>query len=110
MRLDELRIFVAVAERQHVTQATRVPNPAQSAASHAIAASEACHDTKLFDRVGRWVELTEAERAFLLEARTILAQVERAAAPTSIASVTWAVVPIASRMLMRGKACRKPTR
>jgi DNA-binding transcriptional LysR family regulator len=102
MRLDQVRIFVAVAERQHVTQAARVLNLAQSAASHAIAASEACHDTKLFDRVGRRIELTEAERAFLLAPRTILAQVEQTAAPTSIASATWAVVPIASRTLMRG--------
>ncbi len=78
MTLDQLRIFVAVAERQHVTQAARALNLAQSAASHAIAALEACHDTRLFDRIGRRIELTEAGRVFLAEARTILAQVERA--------------------------------
>jgi DNA-binding transcriptional LysR family regulator len=50
--LEQLRIFVAVAERQHVTHAARALNLAQSAASHAIAALEARHDTKLFDRVG----------------------------------------------------------
>jgi DNA-binding transcriptional LysR family regulator len=64
MTLDQLRIFVAVAERQHVTQAARALNVAQSAASHAIAALEARHDTKLFDRVGRRIELTEAGHAF----------------------------------------------
>jgi DNA-binding transcriptional LysR family regulator len=78
MTLDQLRIFVAVAERQHVTQAARALNLAQSAASHAIAALEARHDTRLFDRIGRRIELTEAGRVFLAEARTILAQVERA--------------------------------
>jgi DNA-binding transcriptional LysR family regulator len=73
MTLEQLRIFVAVAERQHVTQAALALNLAQSAASHAIAALEARHDTKLFDRVGRRSQLTEAGRALLSEARTILA-------------------------------------
>jgi DNA-binding transcriptional LysR family regulator len=78
MTLEQLRIFIAVAERQHVTQAAQALNLAQSAASHAIAALEARYDIKLFDRVGRHIELTEAGRAFLAEARTILAQVEQA--------------------------------
>lgn len=78
MTLEQLRIFVAVAERRHVTQAAQALNLAQSAASHAIAALEARHDAKLFDRIGRRIELTEAGRALLGEARAILAQVERA--------------------------------
>ncbi len=78
MTLDQLRIFVAVAERQHVTQAARALNLAQSAASHAIAALEARYDTKLFDRIGRRIELTEAGQAFLAEARAVLVQAGRA--------------------------------
>jgi len=78
MTLEQLRVFVAVAERQHMTQAARALNLAQSAVSHAIAALEARHGTRLFDRVGRRIELTEAGRAFLAEARSVLAQVERA--------------------------------
>ncbi|MCS0496903.1 LysR substrate-binding domain-containing protein [Ancylobacter sp. MQZ15Z-1] len=78
MTLDQLRIFVAVAERQHVTKAAQALNLAQSAASHAIAALEARHDTRLFNRIGRHIELTEAGAAFLLEARAVLARVERA--------------------------------
>ncbi len=78
MTLEQLRIFVAVAGQQHVTQAARALNLAQSAASHAIAALKSRHRTKLFDRVGRRIELTEAGRAFLSEARAILAQVEHA--------------------------------
>jgi hypothetical protein len=35
----------------------------RTCASHAIAALEARHDTKLFHRVGRRIELTEAGRA-----------------------------------------------
>ncbi|MEJ0095918.1 MAG: LysR substrate-binding domain-containing protein [Methylocella sp.] len=74
MTLEQLRIFVAVAERQHVTQAARALNLAQSAASAAIAALEAQHDTRLFNRVGRGIELTVAGRIFLEEARAVLAR------------------------------------
>jgi DNA-binding transcriptional LysR family regulator len=78
MTLEQLRIFVAVAERQHVTQAARALHLAQSAASHAITALEASYDTKLFDRVGRHIELTEAGHVFLAEARAVLARAEAA--------------------------------
>ena len=78
MTLEQLRIFVAVAERQHVTQAAYALNLAQSAVSHAIAALEARHDTRLFDRVGRRIELTEAGQAFWTEARAVLARAEAA--------------------------------
>lgn len=74
MTLDQLRIFVAVAERQHVTRAAKTLNLAQSAASAAIAVLESRHGTKLFHRVGRHIELTEAGRAFLDEARAVLAR------------------------------------
>ena len=78
MTLEQLRIFLAVAERQHVTQAARALNIAQSAASHAIAALEARHDTRLFHRVGRHIELTEAGHVFLAEARALVARAEAA--------------------------------
>lgn len=73
MTLEQLRIFVAVAERQHVTRAAQALNLAQSAARAAIAALEARHGTKLFHRVGRGIELTEAGRLFLGEAKAALA-------------------------------------
>ncbi len=57
MTLDQLRIFVAVAERQHVTRAAEALNLAQSAASAAIAALEGRHGAKLFHRIGRGIEL-----------------------------------------------------
>lgn len=78
MTLDQLRVFVAVAERQHVTDAARALNLAQSAASNAIASLEARHGTKLFNRVGRNIELTQAGQAFLHEARAVLATAEAA--------------------------------
>jgi DNA-binding transcriptional LysR family regulator len=74
MTLDQLKVFVAVAERQHVTQAARDLNLAQSAASHAIWALEEQFQVKLFDRVGRHIELTAAGRLLLDEARDILAR------------------------------------
>ena len=44
------------------------------AVSHAIAALEARHETKLFDRIGRRIALTEAGRVFLMEVRAVLAR------------------------------------
>lgn len=78
MTLEQLRIFVAVAERQHVTRAAEALNLAQSAASAAIAALEARHGAKLFSRVGRGIELTEAGALFLAEARAVLARADAA--------------------------------
>lgn len=78
MTLDQLRVFVAVAERQHVTRGAQALNLAQSAASSAIAALEARFETKLFNRVGRGIELTEAGRLFLAEAKAVLARAEAA--------------------------------
>jgi DNA-binding transcriptional LysR family regulator len=76
--LDQVRIFVAVAEREHVTHAAEALNLAQSAASHAIASLEDRHQTKLFNRIGRHIELTDAGKAFLKEARAVLAAAEAA--------------------------------
>ncbi len=74
MTLDQLRIFVAVADRQHVTRAAEMLNIAQSAASASIAALEGRHGAKLFHRVGRGIELTEAGALFLVEAKAVLAR------------------------------------
>ena len=78
MTLEQLRVFISVAERGHVTEGARALNLAQSAASHAIASLEARHDVLLFDRVGRRIALTEAGAALLVQARRILAEVEHA--------------------------------
>src|ERR1700738_1630812 len=78
MTLEQLRVFVAVAEREHVTRAAAALNLAQSAASAAIAALESRHGAKLFHRVGRGIELTEAGALFLVEARAVLARAQAA--------------------------------
>lgn len=78
MTLDQLRIFVAVAECEHVTRAAQSLNLTQSAVSAAISALEGRHAVKLFSRVGRRIELTDAGRIFFQEARAILARTKAA--------------------------------
>lgn len=74
MTFEQLRIFVAVAEFEHFTRASRHLNLTQSTTSSAVAALEARYATKLFDRVGRRIALTEAGRLFLVEAKAVLAR------------------------------------
>jgi DNA-binding transcriptional LysR family regulator len=78
MTLEQLRIFVAVAEKQHVTRAASELNLTQSATSAAIAALEARYGIKLFDRVGRGIVLTRTGSDFLVEARAVLARAKDA--------------------------------
>jgi DNA-binding transcriptional LysR family regulator len=79
MTLEQLRIFIAVAEKQHVTRAASELNLTQSATSAAIAALEARYGIKLFDRVGRGIVLTQTGRDFLTEARAVVARAKAAA-------------------------------
>ncbi|MGD1877370.1 MAG: LysR substrate-binding domain-containing protein [Kiloniellaceae bacterium] len=85
MTLEQLRIFVAVAEREHVTRASQDLGLTQSAVSAAITALERRYAIQLFDRIGRRIELTEAGRRFLRAARAVLAQA--AAAETLLADL-----------------------
>ena len=78
MTLDQLRIFVAVAERQHVTRAAEALNLTQSAVSSAITTLEGRHGVALFDRVGRSIVLNAAGQVFLEEARAVIARASAA--------------------------------
>lgn len=78
MTLEQLRIFLAVAERQHVTRAAEALNLTQSAVSAAVSALEARHGVRFFDRVGRRILLTETGEAFMAEARAVLDRAETA--------------------------------
>ncbi|MEZ5784492.1 MAG: LysR family transcriptional regulator [Rhizobiaceae bacterium] len=80
MTFDQLRIFLAVAEREHVTRAAESLNLTQSTVSGAIAALEGRYNVKLFHRIGRRIELTEEGRIFAGEARAIVATVRSAEA------------------------------
>lgn len=78
MTLDQLRIFVTVAELQHVTRAAAELHLTQSAVSSAVSVLEARHDVALFHRVGRRIELTSEGAVFLDTAKTMLAQAQAA--------------------------------
>lgn len=78
MTLEQLRIFLAVAERQHVTRAAEALNLTQSAVSAAVSALEARHGVRFFDRVGRRILLTPTGEAFMAEARAVLDRAETA--------------------------------
>lgn len=73
MTLEQLRIFIAVAEREHVTAAAEALHLTQSAVSSAVRALESLYGVALFDRIGRRVMLTPSGRQFLPEARRVLA-------------------------------------
>jgi DNA-binding transcriptional LysR family regulator len=75
MTLEQLSVFIAVAEREHLTRGANAVGLSPSAASAAIKSLEAYYDVRLFDRVGRRIELTREGRVLLVEARLTLAQV-----------------------------------
>ena len=67
--LDQLRIFIAVAEREHLTRAAEELHLTPSAVSAAIHALEARYGVRLFNRVGRRIELSRTGQVFLSEAK-----------------------------------------
>lgn len=73
MTLEQLRVFVAVAERGHLTQAAQVLSLTPSAVSASIRGLEERYGTPLFDRIGRGIVLSDAGRSFLAEAKATLA-------------------------------------
>jgi DNA-binding transcriptional LysR family regulator len=79
MTLDQLRTFVAVAEREHMTRAAESLNLTQSSVSATIASLERELGMKLFSRIGRGIAMTEAGYLLLGEARAILDRVQSAA-------------------------------
>jgi DNA-binding transcriptional LysR family regulator len=79
VKLHQLRYFVTVAEELHVGRAASRLRMAQPPLSRQIHELEGELQTRLFNRNNRGVELTDAGRVLLEEARAVLAQVDRAA-------------------------------
>src|SRR5262245_26378524 len=78
LNLKHLQYFIAVAEEGHVTRAAERLGMQQPPLSQLIKGIERELDAKLFRRKARGVELTDAGRAFLDNARAVLTQLERA--------------------------------
>lgn len=71
--LDQLQVFLTVAETGSFSAASRVLNRAQSVISYTIANLEAQLEMQLFERSGaRQPKLTEAGKAMLEDARRLL--------------------------------------
>jgi DNA-binding transcriptional LysR family regulator len=79
MELRQLRYFVTLAEELHFGRAAARQHIVQSALSQQLQRLERELGVLLLDRTTHHVELTRAGSAFLIEARLILAQVDRAA-------------------------------
>lgn len=76
LTLDQMRVFVAVAETGSFRSAARRLSRAQSAVSHAMGNIEVELGTKLFDRASHRPTLTPEGRALLADARAILLKVD----------------------------------
>ncbi len=106
MEFHQLRYVCAVAETGSFSRAAERCQIAQPSLSQQVLKLEEDLGAKLFDRLGRSIRITEAGRAFLPYARSILEQVE--AARASVAekkadargSVAVGVIPTIAPYLM----------
>src|ERR1700760_1587519 len=106
MEFHQLRYVCAIAETSSFSRAAERCQIAQPSLSQQVLKLEKDLGAKLFDRLGRSVRLTEAGRAFVPHARSILSQMETAR--SSVAdkradirgSVTVGVIPTIAPYLM----------
>lgn len=75
MTLDQLRVFLAVAEHLHFSRAAEELYITQPAVSAAIQNLEEQYGVKLFHRIGRRIEITEAGKLLQVETQKIIDQV-----------------------------------
>lgn len=77
MNLDQLQVFLVVARHLHFSRAADELYITQPAVSASIAKLEAGFGVKLFHRIGRRVELTDAGRFLAREGQRLLEQVSQ---------------------------------
>lgn len=77
MEFKQLKYFIEVAKREHLSEAALELNIAQSAISRQISQLEEELNTKLFRREGRNIYLTEAGQRFMTQATKIVEQTEQ---------------------------------
>ncbi|MCV3271835.1 LysR family transcriptional regulator [Roseobacter sinensis] len=77
-RLQSLEVFIAVAEAESFAGGARTVGLSAPSATRGVNALEARLGARLFSRTTRRVRLTEVGRAYLEDARHILAQVQAA--------------------------------
>jgi DNA-binding transcriptional LysR family regulator len=70
--LEQVRTFIAVAEREHVTRAAASIHLTQGAVTQQIQLFERALQLQLFERVGRGVRLTDAGRSMIGPCRGLL--------------------------------------
>lgn len=75
MTLDQLRVFVTVAQTLNMRRAGELLHLTQPAVSAAVSGLEERHGARLFDRIGRGLALSAAGYSFLPEARAVLSRV-----------------------------------
>lgn len=74
--LDEMQVFIAIVDSGSITAAADVLGQTVSAASRTMSRLEEKLQTTLMRRTTRRLELTEEGRAYLEQARKIVAAVE----------------------------------
>jgi DNA-binding transcriptional LysR family regulator len=94
MELRQLHYFVTLAEELHFGRAAAREHIVQSALSQQLQRLERELGVLLLDRTTHHVELTPAGSAFLIEARQILAHLERAAAAAQRAASSAPVLRV----------------
>src|ERR1700689_2342790 len=78
MELHQLRYFCAIADTGSFTRAAQQTHVSQPSLSQQLRKLEDELGARLFDRLGRRVQLTEFGRAFLPRARAVLRDLEAA--------------------------------
>ncbi len=79
MNIHQLRLFLAVVQRRSFSRAAEAEHLTQSAVSQQIEALEREHRVRLFERLPRRIELTDAGMALLPYAERITALLDEAA-------------------------------